>query len=339
MLVRITEIWSSLAADDSTGSFGSGYMLGAGLILTARHVLRPEGSPPPNSIWARTLEMAELQRAELVWPSMQQLGDKDAPDAALVRLPGAGEGDPGPHLGPPDSERAGETITVSATGFPRFAPEAPGERRDTEQITGIVHPGTRLVAGRYEIEDLTVRERKLAPELVWDGISGAALLADNRVIGILIARKTPDNRYDFSAERIEKLLSAPEFLDAVRGHVVLDARRPDASPSSPPMAPGQVMVLVSELANCEKLATEAGRTDVLRGMIRQEIVRSVQRRNDTRSDLMNIVQTAANYPGGLEEFLQTVSFFEGGTKNWQRVESYAATLPGLRFGLGAAAKP
>ncbi len=83
---RITEIWS----DSANGSFGSGYLLGGGLILTARHVVMPEGSKPPTVIKARPLGIAHrvtgLQPADLVWPDLAQLADLHAPDAVFLRL-------------------------------------------------------------------------------------------------------------------------------------------------------------------------------------------------------------------------------------------------------------
>ena len=83
--------------------------------------------------------------------------------------------------------------------------------------------GTRLVAGRYEIKDMTVRDREpLNQKLDWHGMSGAALLSGGRVIGVLIARKQANQRYDFSAVRIETLLAIPEFVTAIRGYVALD---------------------------------------------------------------------------------------------------------------------
>ena len=100
--------------------------------------------------------------------------------------------------------------------------------------------GTRLVAGRYEIKDMTVRDREpLNQELDWHGMSGAALLSGGRMIGIVIARKQANQRYDFSAVRIETLLAIPEFVTAIRGQVALDlagsdedVARIDAAPSA-----------------------------------------------------------------------------------------------------------
>jgi tetratricopeptide (TPR) repeat protein len=220
---RITEIWS----DSANGSFGSGYLLGGGLILTARHVVMPEGSEPPTVIKARPLGIAHLitglQPADLVWPDLAQLADLHAPDAVLLRLRDLPMANGTlPRFGRPDDDGGGRGTLVSATGFPAFADKA-GGRRDTEEISGVVFLGTRLVAGRYEIKDMTVRDREpLNQALDWHGMSGAALLSGGQVIGVLIARKQANQRYDFSAVRIETLLAIPEFVTAIRGHVALD---------------------------------------------------------------------------------------------------------------------
>ena len=42
-------------------------------------------------------------------------------------------------------------------------------------------------------------------------MSGTAVLSSGRVIGVLIARKQAEERYDFSAVRIETLLAVPGF--------------------------------------------------------------------------------------------------------------------------------
>src|ERR1700722_19125379 len=113
---RITEVWS----DSANGSFGSGYLLGGGLVLTARHVVLPEGSTPPTIIKARPLGIAHqvegLQDADLIWPDLQQLGDQTAPDVALLRLRDfVDSDDAGPPLGPPNDEGKGNGTRVSAT--------------------------------------------------------------------------------------------------------------------------------------------------------------------------------------------------------------------------------
>ncbi|NKL79568.1 tetratricopeptide repeat-containing S1 family peptidase [Rhizobium leguminosarum] len=229
---RITEVWSNSA----NGSYGSGYMLGRGLILTARHVVMPDGADPPTEIRARPLsvphEMNGLQPADLVWPDLEQLSNLEGPDCALVQLrevPNAD--DVGPRVGLSPDIDFGSLLPVYATGFPAFA-QAELLGRDTEQILGVVPLGNRKKAGKYEISNLTVRDRQeLNEELDWRGMSGSALLWNGSVVGVLIARKAHGERYDFSAVRIEKLLEDPRFVSALKGHI--DDRRDYIAPSSP----------------------------------------------------------------------------------------------------------
>ena len=86
----------------------------------------------------------------------------------------------------------------------------------------------------------------------------------------------------------------------------------------------QLAGLTKALAGCAKMALPEGRNDVL-AQIRSSIAVSVPRRADTKSDVMNIVRTATNYPGGLEELLWHVRFYESGTASWDAVEKFIAT--------------
>ncbi len=151
---RVTEVW----CDSASGCFGTGYYLGGGLILTARHVVMPVAATPPTVIKARPLGIAHrvtgLLVADLFWPDMPQLADARLPDAALLRLRDFGDfgdflgEDVRPRLSPPDDNKS--RIHASATGFPAFRSMVDG-RRDTEEIAGDVLLGTAMVAGRYEI--------------------------------------------------------------------------------------------------------------------------------------------------------------------------------------------
>ncbi len=75
---RLTEIKSKLA-DGQSFSYGSGFLLDAGLILTARHVLVPDEWPSDAKfvITARPRCVAkagaEWLSADLVWPAPDEL--------------------------------------------------------------------------------------------------------------------------------------------------------------------------------------------------------------------------------------------------------------------------
>lgn len=93
----------------------------------------------------------------------------------------------------------------------------------------------------------------------------------------------------------------------------------------------QLAGLTNALAACSKMALPDGRNDVL-AQIRSDVAGAVPRRADTRSDVMNIVRTSANYPGGLEELLRHVRYYEAGSASWRVVEKLIETrLPNLKM--------
>ncbi len=208
---RVTEVWSNAMG----GTTGTGYLVGTDLILTALHVVRHDGAPPATEIAVRPLLAANnldgLQDAELVWPPADLFNDQPL-DAALLRLRNlkcqvAPRIDLGKPKNPPDCLN----LPLMAVGFPAFAPKA-GDRQDTEQINGIAPLASSIVAGKYQIAELQDTQKKQVDDsLDWRGMSGAPLLSEGRLIGLLVARKSANQRYDFSGIRIEKLLEDAAF--------------------------------------------------------------------------------------------------------------------------------
>jgi len=216
---RITEVW----LDSHHVSYGSGYLLGGGLILTALHVVHPEPSTSPTSIKARPLKCFQIsqkwQDADLIWPSTERVCDQ--PDVALLKLRNLPDNDNYlPLLGPPKRRISGSGIWVSAIGFPSFAKK--GTHHDTEEILGYVKLGSRIKDSYYEISEVTGYEQnKIDQGLDWHGMSGAALLFEDSIIGVIIARKSDKQRYDFRALRIEHALRFQGFKNAIVNHVRL----------------------------------------------------------------------------------------------------------------------
>jgi hypothetical protein len=71
------------------------------------------------------------------------------------------------------------------------------------------------------------------------------------------------------------------------------------------------------------------RDDVIALMI-PEISSRVDRRADAASDVLNIIQTAASSPGGIESLLEAVGFFENGSHAYAAAQAvFAGCFPAL----------
>jgi hypothetical protein len=110
-----------------------------------------------------------------------------------------------------------------------------------------------------------------------------------------------------------------------------DPIRPQASSAAAPTI-AELTGLAVALTECQALRSDTGRNDVVRDLD-PEIGGRIQRRGDARSDVLSIVRTAANYPGGLSALLEIVHLYEGPSSAWQQVEEYLAG-PLQRLGIG-----
>ena len=81
----------------------------------------------------------------------------------------------------------------------------------------------------------------------------------------------------------------------------------------------QLTGLTDALLTCSAMSLPEKRNDVL-SQIRSDIRGAVPRRSDNKSDVMNIVQTACDYPGGLEDLLRIIHYREGQRAGWMKVE-------------------
>jgi hypothetical protein len=120
------------------------------------------------------------------------------------------------------------------------------------------------------------------------------------------------------------------------GNVIKLGRREPAAGAAPQgearkLTAKQVIALTDALTNVSRMQTSAGR-DLVLAQLRSEIAAGVPRGDDTTSDIMNVLRTAASYPGGLEELLWFVYLFEGESVGWGGVAKAAAVwLPDLRL--------
>jgi len=218
--------------DEQSGQFGTGYLLSSGLVLTARHVV--EGT---NALRARLLEpdedglpggIGERQPARVVWSggadldlALLQPADGSAPfragamPAMVARLADRG------------------AVRVDALGFPR-ALDSPAHA-DTLHVEALANPWSELRGSSLLLDVKTSRPGE-ADE--WKGMSGAAVFAGDRIVGVVeavparLAEGTlRATRADllFSAVAVRAVLAAASVQLAER---VVDAEYVDALPRS-----------------------------------------------------------------------------------------------------------
>ncbi|GAA2098062.1 hypothetical protein GCM10009759_28700 [Kitasatospora saccharophila] len=169
------------------GTRGSGYLVGPGLVLTSAHVV---GTAATVSL--RRPGTGRDFRATVVWRGSP--GGRD--DAALLHVDDDG-------WTPPASAgvRWGEFVTLrtgqrcEVMGVPEVAQytgspdgRSPGEPKgfvETSQLTGSVNPGDSSVGNRYVLDNAKFPSGWTGRELPWAGLSGAALLSNGLLIGVV----------------------------------------------------------------------------------------------------------------------------------------------------------
>ena len=166
------------AADGSLYSFCSGYLVAPGTVLTAAHVLLPpgrDGRPAPGTpCQCRVLGRADWLSAEVGWvhPVL---------DVALVNAAGLGPGLAAARF----ARLAGtEPVRWTACGFPSATLGPHG--RETEHLWGETSPLTLRDSGEL---GLTIESRPAGASPAggsgWAGLSGAAVISDGRLVGIV----------------------------------------------------------------------------------------------------------------------------------------------------------
>ena len=185
---RVVEIEATLGTGLAVRyRYGSGFRLGGRLILTAAHVVAgaataaivvrgPDKVPHP----ARVVD--------------GMAGDPDMVDLALLELCDQTAELPPLPVAMVDRE-APVPVPVEgcwAVGYPLFqeVESAAGVMRETAQVWGMILPAENLVGGLLSLQ-VTSAPRALPPrqealgESQWSGMSGAAVLAGERLIGVV----------------------------------------------------------------------------------------------------------------------------------------------------------
>ncbi|MEU6904328.1 tetratricopeptide repeat protein [Streptomyces coeruleorubidus] len=222
--------------------FGSGYLIGPRLVLTAGHVVGDTSGPASGRITVTRPDAGPAAHAATV---LWHRYDEQA-DSALVAV------DDGHDWQPPDSlaevltrpaQRWGRLIgarphPVTVFGFPRMQKDHDDGSRYDEQLTGHLLPGTGSLAGRYEILGTDPQAPAALPPgssaTGWSGMSGAALLAEALggalLCGVVRADRGATGGTRLTATPAHVLLADPGFITLVEQHTGWE---PLAEPAEP----------------------------------------------------------------------------------------------------------
>ncbi|WP_327350466.1 trypsin-like peptidase domain-containing protein [Streptomyces sp. NBC_01304] len=149
--------------------FGSGYLIGGGLVLTAQHVVEC-GEQATLKVRTRSVTVS----ASVAWQSREA-------DLAVLKLDdGAAAAECELVVGRVQAEHA-SVLEVVAVGFPGFNS---GEVQDSYQVEATVRTQTNIKSGLLELN------REGRPRTVggtsWAGFSGAAVFAHGLLVGVVV---------------------------------------------------------------------------------------------------------------------------------------------------------
>ena len=232
-------------------SFGSGYVIAPGLVLTAAHVLEPKKGIP-----AEKAQKCELRGwGSDIWaPGLVHWVDP-ALEVAVVMCPTCdlpGDAQWGKVTGV-------QPVEWTAVGFPVASVDDAG--RQAEQAWGKASPVSAAESGRLA---LTVTSRKAVDvqpgQSGWAGLSGAAVFCGDHLVGVMQA---DPSRYaeSLEARRVETFLFVPELAGLLGApsceEVRADIPEPGLQPGSPDVIAG-LLSQVDPLAEVPSSLSDAG---------------------------------------------------------------------------------
>ncbi|MER5277330.1 trypsin-like peptidase domain-containing protein [Streptomyces sp. NPDC002809] len=227
---RVVQVRGSDAT--GPGSFGTGCLIGPGLVLTAAHVLRtpdgrlrtPEVSFPADGEpgpWA----------ARVLW-----LRYDDSVDAALLEV----SGPVAVRAADPEPQRWGDLVTrapahpVLSYGYPR-SQRTPGggtgRTRGEEQFSGRISPGTGASARRWELLSNDPMPTADPENQGWAGMSGAPVFSGDLLLGVVRKDRRAAAGSRLTATRSSEILGDEGFRTALRAAAGGGRHEPFAEPA------------------------------------------------------------------------------------------------------------
>ena len=212
---RVCELY---AAGPGIDGSGSGYRIGARLVLTARHVIAAAVAGPGGQVLVRPVGVAGWLPARVEWENA------DA-DAALVGVEDEGWRAPGGESVLRWGELAGgDPVPCAAVGFP-WASARPDRVRDTAHVYGQLAPLGQLRQGRLDLDVASASPSARPGGSPWAGMSGAGVIADSHLVGVITV--DPARYQDrLVAVPAGRLLADPGFRARLAAHGV----RAEAAP-------------------------------------------------------------------------------------------------------------
>jgi hypothetical protein len=198
---------------DGKDRVGSGYLVAERLLLTAAHGVDELTAHAAVDVWFPAVDAKAT--GGVLWS-----GSADGLDAALVELVSVPEG-PVPlraravRWGRLTGQRP--AVEATAVGFPRALKEADDERVP-EQVDGTLNPGVAF-GERYDLNVAGTHPfAKDADPSPWSGLSGAALVCDDLVSGVVVIDTPNYQAGRLTAVPAARLLANADFVAALREH-------------------------------------------------------------------------------------------------------------------------
>jgi tetratricopeptide (TPR) repeat protein len=207
---RIVEVIVTL--DDEQLRFGSGLLIGGQVVLTAAHVV-----VGARAVVVRTSDKRELPAVlDPAW-----VGDPGRCDLALLEVTELAAGFDFLPIALIDRRSSSTALVENCTsiGFPVFAEELDEHGRSVrkaKQVGGWIAPLSRLDDGLLSLEvTATPRELPAAGTTLddspWSGMSGAAVLAGDRLVGVVSEHSTRRGPSDITVTPLD-FLSDPDRI-------------------------------------------------------------------------------------------------------------------------------